>query len=328
MPGIALPLALFDAPAWAKLFYYDANGKVAIGPFGFVACAGIIAVIAPAAFFFLLQLVLPKIAAIAWTTGKEGILQPLFYILLFGGIGLLLLSLYLPYFTFGEDTKVVEENGLTLVMLMSIILGLWTASVSLAEEIEGRTALTVLCKPISRRDFVLGKFLGILGPVAILFVLLGMFFLGSVSFKKSYDARETSEPEPNSQQCLEEVQRIAPGIALAFFETTVMVAISVAVSTRLGMLPNLVICLSIYVLGHLVPMLAESSIGQLAIVTFIANLLAAVLPILDHFNIYGPIATGEKVQIAYLGLAGLYCLVYSALAMLVALLMFEDRDLA
>ena len=46
MPGIALPLALFDAPAWAKLFYYDANGKVAIGPFGFVACTGIIAVIA------------------------------------------------------------------------------------------------------------------------------------------------------------------------------------------------------------------------------------------------------------------------------------------
>ena len=235
---------------------------------------------------------------------------------------------YLPYFTFGEDTKVVEENGLTLVMLLSIVLGLWTASVSLADEIEGRTALTVLCKPISRRDFVVGKFLGILGPVAILFIVLGIFFLGSVSFKVSYDARETSQPEPNSQQCLQEVERIAPGIALAFFETTVMVSISVAVSTRLGMLPNLVICFSIYVLGHLVPMLAKSAMGQMAIVTFIADLLAAILPVLDHFNIYGPIATGEPVPMAYLGLAAFYCLAYSSLAMLVALLMFEERDLA
>ena len=102
------------------------------------------------------------------------------------------------------------------------------------------------------------------------------------------------QPEPNSQQCLQEVERIAPGLVLAFLETTVMVSISVAISTRLGMLPNLVICLSIYVLGHLVPMLAKSAMGQMAIVTFIADLLAAILPVLDHFNIYGPIATGEK----------------------------------
>ena len=293
-----------------------------------MAGSGIVAFVALAVLFTLLQLALPKIAAIARTTGKEALLQPLFYILLFGGIFLLFLSFYLPYFTFGEDTKVVEENGLTLVMLLSIILGLWTASVSLADEIEGRTALTVLCKPISRRDFVLGKFLGILGPVAILFIVLGVIFLGSVSFKVSYDARETSTPEPNSQQCLQEVERIAPGLVLAFLETTVMVSISVAISTRLGMLPNLVICFSIYVLGHLVPMLAKSAMGQMAIVPFIADLLAAILPVLDHFNIYGPIATGESVPLAYLGLAALYCLAYSSLAMLAALLMFEDRDLA
>jgi ABC-type transport system involved in multi-copper enzyme maturation permease subunit len=318
MTGFLLPLASFDImnpPAWVK-------------PFGRIGLAGLVAFAVLAALFAILQWAFPKIAAITWTTAKEGVLQPLFYILLFGGMAFLLLCLYVPYFTFGEDVKVYEENGLTLVMLLSIILGLWTASVSLAEEIEGRTALTVLCKPISRRDFVLGKFLGILGPVAILFIVLGVYFLGSVSFKKSYDSRETSEPEPTSQQCLEEVQRIAPGLVLAFFEATVMVSVSVAVSTRVGMLPNLVICSSIYVLGHLVPMLAKSAMGQMAIVTFIADLLAAILPVLDHFNIYGPIATGETVKIEYLGLAGLYCLAYSSLAMLAALLMFEDRDLA
>ena len=318
MSGISLPLAFFDfvnAPAWAKPFWH-------IG-WGGVAAFAVLAVL-----FAMLQLAFPKIAAIARTTGKEAVLQPLFYILLGAGISLLTLSLFLPYFTFGEDVKVVEENGLTLVMLLSIILGLWTASISLAEEIEGRTALTVLCKPISRRDFVLGKFLGILGPVAILFIILGVFFLASVSYKVFYDARETSQPEPNSLQCLEEVVRIAPGLVLAFLETTVMVSISVAISTRLGMLPNLVICFSIYVLGHLVPMLAKSAMGQMPIVTFIADLLAAILPVLDHFNIYGPIATGETVPLAYLGLALLYCLAYSSLAMLAALLMFEDRDLA
>ena len=318
MSGILLPLAVFDfvnAPAWVKPFWPIAGGGI--------AAFALLAVL-----FALLQMAFPKVAAIAWTTGKEAASQPLFYILLGAGVFFLTLSLFLPYFTFGDDVKVVEENGLTLVMLLSIILALWTASVSLADEIEGRTALTVLCKPISRRDFVLGKFLGILGPVAILFIVLGVFFLASVSYKVFYDARETSTPEPNSVQCLHEVVRIAPGLILAFFETTVMVSISVAISTRLGMLPNLVICFSIYVLGHLVPMLAKSAMGQTAIIAFIADLLAAILPVLDHFNIYGPIATGESVPPVYIGLAALYCLAYSSLAMLAALLMFEDRDLA
>ncbi len=313
-----MPLAIFEItnlPTWIKPLWTVGLGGIAVTAAAYVL-------------FLALRTIFPKIAAIAWTTTKEAVSQPLFYLILAGGIFVLILSLFLPYFTFGEDTKVVEENGLTLVMLLGIVLALWTASVSVAEEIEGRTALTVLSKPISRRDFVLGKFLGILGPVVILFIILGVVFLSSVSYKVVYDSRESSQPEPNSAACLDEVARMAPGLALAFLETTVMAAISVAVSTRLAMLPNLVICLSIYVLGHLVPMLAKSAIGQISTVSFIANLLAAVLPVLDHFNMYGAIASSEPVPLAYLGWASLYCLLYSTVAMLVALLLFEGRDLA
>ena len=313
MTGISLPLALFDLPTSLK-------------PLKEISIWAVCAICVLAALWALLQAVLPKMAAIAWTTAKEALVQPLFYLLLAFGMFMIVLLHFLPYFTFGEDKWVFEENALTLVMLLATILALWTASTSVADEIEGRTALTVLCKPISRRDFVLGKFLGILAPVAILFIILGSFYLTFVSIKFVYDARESSLPEPNSAQCVAEVTRMAPGLALAFMETTVMAAISVAISTRLGLLPNLVICFSIYVLGNLVPTLAKSALGQMPIVPFLADFLSAVLPVLDHFNIYGPIATGQNVPPAYLGLASLYCLAYTALAMFVALLMIEDRD--
>ncbi len=253
------------------------------------------AILLLAVFWTVLSVVLPKMAAIAWTTAKEALVQPLFYMLLAVGFFVIVLLLYIPYYTFGEDTKFFEDNALTLVMLLAIILSLWTASSSVAEEIEGRTALTVLCKPISRRDFVLGKFLGILGPVAIMFIILGAFYLTFVSIKVVYDARECSLPEPNSAACYAEVWRMAPGLLLAFMEATVMAAISVAISTRLGFLPNLVICFSIYVLGNLLPTLAQVAMGQMAIVPFLADLMSAILPVLDHFNIYGPISTGSSV---------------------------------
>ena len=103
----------------------------------------------------------------------------------------------MPYNTFGEDVKMLKDEDMTLIKVLAIVLALWTASVSIADEIEGRTALTVLSKPIGRRQFIVGKFLGILGPVAILFFVLGAIFLATVSYKVSYDARESSHARPD-----------------------------------------------------------------------------------------------------------------------------------
>ncbi|MGW8257366.1 MAG: ABC transporter permease [Thermoguttaceae bacterium] len=297
-------------------------------PLWLVGLGALIVLLCLAGFVAVVNRFAPKIGAIARTTAKEGVSQPLFYVILTIGIVGLIFFPFIPYNTFGEDVKIVKDTGLTLIMVLSIILALWTASVSIAEELEGRTALTVLSKPIGRREFILGKFLGILGPVAILFIVLGAIFLASVSFKLAYDARESGQPDPTWQQCQAEMLQIAPGLALAFMETVVMTSISVAISTRLPMMANLLICMSIYVLGHLVPLLANSALEQIEQVGFIAGLLSAVLPVLDHFNVYTAIATGQQVPLSYLGWAALYCLLYSTLALLVSLLLFEDRDLA
>ncbi len=276
----------------------------------------------------LMRLLVPKVAAIASTTAKEAVSQPLFFVLLAVGVFGLILFPFVPYNTLGEDIKMVKDEGLTLIMVLSIVLALWTASVSIADEIEGRTALTLLSKPVGRRQFIFGKFLGILLPVAMMYILLGAVFLASVSFKRAYDARETATPDPTAAECRDEMVQIAPGLALGFMEVVVLASISVAISTRLPMMANLLICAAIYVMGHLVPILANSAVGQNEYVRFIADLQAAVFPVLEVFNISTGISNGQQVPLIYLGIAAVYCLLYSVVAMLFALLLFEDRDLA
>lgn len=278
---------------------------------------------------FLLRLVAPKVAAIARTTAKETFSQPLFYVILAGGVVLLALIFpLLPYNTFGEDVKMLKAEGLTLIKLLAIILAVWTASVSIADEIEGRTALTLLSKPVNRRQLIIGKFLGILGPLAVLFLILGAVFLSSVSYKVVYDARESAMAEPTSLECTKEMLQVLPGLALSFLEALVLTSISVAISTRLPMLANLTICVSIYVLGHLTPVMVYSSVGQFEVVSFVGRLLAAALPVLDYFNMETAISTGQHVPATYVGWAAAYCALYTLLALVVALLLFEDRDLA
>jgi ABC-type transport system involved in multi-copper enzyme maturation permease subunit len=278
--------------------------------------------------YLLLHWLVPGVSTIALATSKEAVAQPIYVLLLLLGACLLVLYIYIPYNTFGEDVKMYKDSGLMTIMAFAIFLAVWTASVSVSEEIEGRTALTLLSKPISRREFVLGKFLGIVWANLLMFVLLGTLMLILISYKVVYDARETSNPEPNWQVCSAEMIGTIPGLVLAFMESVVLTAISVAISTRLPMLPNLIISGSIYVLGHLGPLIVQSSVGQNEFVAFFGQLIALVLPVLDHFNIQAAVAGGVHVPMTYLAWALLYCVLYSSVAMLFALILFEDRDLA
>ncbi len=313
--AVGTPILLGMSLAWVKpLWLVGVVVAVALG-----AMYGIVA---------LLTLLVPKVAAIARTTAKEALSQPLFYVLVLIGIFAILVFPFIPYNTFGEDIKMLKAEGLTLIKILAIILAVWTASVSVSEEIEGRTALTLLSKPIGRRQLIVGKFLGVLAPVLILFIVLGGLFLSTVSYKVVYDARESSLPEPSVVECQEEMQQTIPGLGLSFMEAVVLASISVAISTRLPMLANLVICVSIYVLGHLVPVLINSALGEFAIVGFVGRFLAAVLPVLDTFNMETAISTGREVPLIYLTTAAGYCALYCLAALFLALLLFEDRDLA
>jgi magnesium-transporting ATPase (P-type) len=278
--------------------------------------------------YSLLRLAFPKVMAIARTTAKEGWAHPLFWVEMVLGTTLLWLFVFLPYNTFGEDVKMVKDTGLKLITLFSIVLSVWAASVTIAEELEGRTALTLLSKPIGRRQFVFGKFLGVLAPAFTMFVILGVLFLEGVSYKVTYDSRETSNPTPTAEQKRAEIVQVTPGLLLAFMETAVLTSIAIAVSTRWPMLPNLMTCFSVYVMGHLATLLVQSSAGKIPLVTFVGRLLATLLPALDYFSSDAPIAADLPIPLEYLAHAGIYSLIYITIAMLAALLSFEDRDLA
>ena len=83
-------------------------------------------------------------------------------------------SIVIPYFTFGDDYKMMKQIGFDIVMLAAVLFGVLAASMSISEEIEGRTAITVMSKPINRRQFLIGKFLGILLACAAMSLMLGL----------------------------------------------------------------------------------------------------------------------------------------------------------
>ncbi len=278
--------------------------------------------------YFLQSTLMPRLSAIALATFKSEVVQPLFVIILILGICILVLSVYIPYNTFGEDIKMLKDSGLTLIRVLCIILAVWGASTTLADEIEGKTALTVLSKPVHRRSFVIGKFFGIGWTTALMFIVLGSVLLIVTSYKMIYDSREMSTETPTWQACYLEMASVVPGLLLAYMETLTLAALSVAISTRLPMFANFMICFTVYVLGHLIPLISQATEGRFEIVKFIGRFSAAIFPNLEAFDLQTAIAGGLAVPNQYLGMSLLYCMLFSLVAMLLALILFEDRDLA
>ncbi len=272
-----------------------------------------------------------KSLTIALATAKEAIRQPAFFVMAMFGGGLLIGTIVIPYFTFGEDIKMYKDTGLTTISFFCMLLALLTASSTVADEIEGKTAITLLSKPINRRQFIVGKFLGIELGVLALYAILGTLFAAGVWYKYAYDLRESGGGLPESAKQWGQVVQVLPGLALGFFEVTVLTSISVAISTRLPMLANLVVCIMIFFIGHLSPVLVEAAEqNQLnELVGFMAKFFAFVLPSLEFFNAGPSISTGAVIPwIGYVLPVFGYCVLYSGAALLFAFLLFEDRDLA
>src|SRR6266705_1691492 len=92
----------------------------------------------------------------------ESIVQPIYALLLTLGAAILTIFGLLPFFTLGEDTTMFKSVGLDVILILVLIATLFATSKSIFEEIEDRTMLTLMSKPVHKWQVLVGKFLGII----------------------------------------------------------------------------------------------------------------------------------------------------------------------
>jgi ABC-type transport system involved in multi-copper enzyme maturation permease subunit len=108
-----------------------------------------------------------KLLTIAKNTFTETLRQPIYGVIVGIALFLYLLSPSLTMYTMDDDNKLLREIGLSTLFLTSLFIAIFAASGAVAEELENKTILTVLSKPISRPLFILAKFMGVCGAVAL-----------------------------------------------------------------------------------------------------------------------------------------------------------------
>lgn len=120
-----------------------------------------------------------RIAAIAENTIRESLRNRVLYALI-GATGLVMLvSLVLGWVTVseGQKIKVIVDFGLSSITLFGSLSCIFLGTNLVYQEVERRTVYTLLARPLSRHEFILGKYLGLVGVNAICLAAMGTFFV-------------------------------------------------------------------------------------------------------------------------------------------------------
>jgi len=322
------------------------------------------------AVFIAMLAIWPKGGAVALAAFREGVRQPMFWLIALAAIFVFAVAIIVPFFTFGDDFKMMKQICFDVSMLAALVFGVLAASISINEEIEGRTAVTLMSKPVTRRQFLIGKYVGIMLAAFAMMMLLGWALNWALHAQPQVNAgpqENSKDPMPLQAQSAIVPMFVNPrlttielapfmngfgewmsnalanglGSLLGFGKVMVMLAVAATLATRMPMITNLLICMGVYFLGHLAPVLRRVSEElksrspentALSLVNFLTQLLETIAPSLDYFDMGPAIIRDTPISVwafaQYLGSVSCYALLYTAIALLFGLILFEDRDLA
>lgn len=287
-------------------------------------------------------------------TFLESVVQPIYLLLLAICAAVLIVFGLLPFFTMGQDTVMFKSVGLDMVLLFVLIATLFATSKSIYEEIEDRTMLTLMSKPLRRWEVLVGKYLGIILAALLAVAILGAVLIVCTWYRipGDYQLRAFTMDDRETKQLWDYRRMHAYGLlaslVLVWLQVSVLAAIGVALSTRFSLVVNLPAVIMLYVAGNLTRFLFPLD-NQSAGVKLLSRAAALVLPYLATFDlrsmtVYHDIAlkgtqfwpppdlahpdTVYLGQIwSYVGIATLYGITYAAFALSAGMWLFKTREL-
>ncbi|KPK84911.1 MAG: hypothetical protein AMJ81_04555 [Phycisphaerae bacterium SM23_33] len=129
-----------------------------------------------------------RLFAIARNAFFETIRQPIYGVLIFLTFLVLVLDVPLSGWTMGAgqaeykktDQQMLVNLGLSTLLVSGLLVSAFSAAGVLSREIEDRTVLTVVSKPVPRAVLVLGKYVGVAAALAVAYYLCSLAFLMTV----------------------------------------------------------------------------------------------------------------------------------------------------
>jgi hypothetical protein len=265
---------------------------------------------------------------IAQNTWREATRQKLFNFLLFLALGLVLGARWFRDFNFGApELKFLADCGFGAMAFFGAAVTITATAQLFFSEIENRTALTLLAKPVWRAEFILGKYLGVVAVIAVFCALLTSLLIAVLWWREGELMR--AHPENFVQGRIVSYPLVALAGFFQWLKLAVLAAFTLLVASfAQTQLFTVVTGFFILVIGHLQYLALDSyARGGTLMGRIASGVIAAVFPNFQVFAWSDAISVVDVLSWPHAARVGLYGLGYIGAACGLAIFSFRQREI-
>ena len=249
-----------------------------------------------------------RCSAIALNTFREAVRDRVLYNLVLFVLLLIAGAIFLGELSGGQESKIIVDLGLSTMLLFGVFISLFVGVGLVYKEIERRTVYAIFAKPVSRGEFLIGKYFGLCLTLLVNVAIMG----AGISLALLYVHRGWDPL----------VITIWPAILLIYLELMIITAVALLFSSFSSPALSALLTFFVFIIGHFSADLKTLSISMnSAAARWLFTGLYYLLPNLNNYSYITPAAHGvvpatSNVLLA-LTYAGLYIVVIIAAGTLI-----------
>jgi ABC-2 type transport system permease protein len=248
---------------------------------------------------------------IAKTTFKLEVKSKMLYGILIFALLYIFFELFLADLVL-KELPMVKSFGLTGIYFFNAIIALFLGTTSFFKDVERKVVYFILSKPVSRTEFLLGKFVGLCLVLLLTTAILSVAYVGLVAYEHGgFDALGLL------------------AIFMQYLEMVLFIAFALFVSTFSSSLLSLVYTSAVFFLGHVVSsLLADAkAIGVTGVKYVLVQVLYYVFPNLEKFDARNLAIHEVAMPALSVALAFAYALAYAVFLLAVASWIFSKKEI-
>ena len=244
---------------------------------------------------------------------QEVIRDRILYIIGFYAIILAIAFRAIPEFAGTTSNKIFLDFGLATMNVIGLIVAIFIGTGLVNKEIEKRTILVLIAKPISRSEFIASKYLGLSAVIGVLITAMTIIYLGFLQ------VGQVSYP----------IISIFLATLFLFLQLCLITAVAITLGVFTSSLIATSLTFAVYLMGNVTQdLVALGKLSQNPGMERITQSLYLILPDLSRLDLKNDAVYGLQAlpdPITLVTNAG-YSLLYSFMLLAIAILIFLRRE--
>ena len=251
-----------------------------------------------------------SILTVGQITYKEIIRERLLLGILLVAVLLTSASFFMATISLDQDARVLQDTGTAAIHLFAFFITVFVATNSMSKDLDRRALYLLLPKPISRGQYILGKYAGLLALLfTTLLILGGLFVLGLYFLNRG----------------------LIPGtlidLAYSFLEIGLMLSFAILFATFTAPLNAALYTTALFIIGHSLATIREYAVRQgIVAVQHLISVSYYLLPNLDKFDVRRAVLYGLHPTHQSVAWSILYGVIYTSLVLWLSILVIRRRE--